>query len=188
MKKYSLPHRVLHFIIGVSMLGLFITGFLRMNWMNRNNLANIIESQESTNHLQIPKESLNAIGQQLLAPMWQWHIIFAYSILLFFTLRIVYMITQGIRFPNPFNHRLTWKEKFQGIVYILFYALVFIDIITGFYMMWGGGTYKSLVEPIHKYSLYWFPIFFGLHIIGIVIGELTNESGIVSKMINGKEK
>lgn len=188
MKKYTLIHRLLHFIIGVSMLGLFITGFLRMNWMNRNNVSNVIESQVSKNNLHIPQESLKAIGRQLLEPMWQWHAVFAYSILLFFTLRIIYMIAKGIRFPNPFSINSNWKEKFQGSVYILFYSLVFIDIITGFYMMWGDGTYQSVLEPIHKYSLYWFPIFFVLHILGIVIGELTNDSGVVSKMINGKEK
>lgn len=98
------------------------------------------------------------------------------------------MLVKGIRFPNPFLKSTSNKEKFQGIIYLLFYLLVLVNIITGFYLMWGDGTYKPLFEPVHKYSLYWFPAFLGLHFLGILIAELSTQSGIVSKMINGKEK
>lgn len=187
MKKYTIIHRALHFFIGISMLILFGTGFLRMEWMNKRNLAQLIETQALKNHIIFPEASLKMIGSQLLEPMWKWHIYFAYAILVFFTLRLIYMKIKGIRFPNPFAKQTTFKEKLQGITYILFYLLIFVDIITGFYILWGEGTYKSVLEPIHKYSLYWFPIFFILHLIGIVTEEITKKTGITSKMINGKE-
>lgn len=187
MKKYTLHHRLLHWLIGVYMLGLFLTGFLRMEWMNRKNLAKIIKTQLANDNLKTSKESLQIIGKQVLEPMWEWHVVFAYSIVVLFTLRIIYMLVKGIKFPNPFSANSTIKQKFQGIIYILFYTLVLIDIITGFYIMWGDGSYKDVLEPIHKYSLYWFPIFLVLHIAGTVLDEITTKSGVVSKMINGKD-
>ncbi len=187
MKKYTAIHRILHFGIGVAMLVLFCTGFLRMKWMGKKNISQIVEGQLNKNHVELPKDSLKIIGKQLLEPMWQWHVYFAYAILFLFTIRIIYMFAKGIRFPNPFSKQSTTKEKFQGSIYFLFYFLVLVDICTGFYLLWGNGDYKEIAETIHKYSLYWFPIFFILHILGIFLEEITHKSNIVSKMINGKE-
>lgn len=185
MKKFSIQHRLLHFVIAVAMIALFITGFLRMTWMNKGTVSQVIQQELTTENIEVSKDTLGTIGKALLAPMWQWHIIFAYVILAFFTFRLIYMFAKGIKFPNPFNGSISVKERFQGLIYILFYLLVLIDIITGFYIMWGDGTYKAILEPIHKYSLYWFPIFFNLHLGGIFIAEVTTKPGIVSKMING---
>ncbi|WP_257468028.1 MULTISPECIES: cytochrome b/b6 domain-containing protein [Empedobacter] len=62
-----------------------------------------------------------------------------------------------------------------------------INIVTGFYLMWGNGTYKDPMEELHKTAIYWFPIFFLIHLIGVIIDEVNKNSGIVSKMINGKD-
>ena len=101
MKKFTLTHRLLHWTIGISMIMLFLTGFLRMEWMSKKNLSALITNEVSKEGLNISDATLKTIGRSSLEPMWQWHEIFAYIALGLFTVRIVYMLVKGIRFPNP---------------------------------------------------------------------------------------
>lgn len=118
--------------------------------------------------------------------MWQWHKIFAYVMLFAFLMRIIYMLTKGIRFPNPFKLNQPLKERFQGLTYVYFYVFVLISAVTGiclentFFPEW-----KKTIEAVHKWGIYWFPIFIFFHIVGIMIAEFTNKKGITSKMIGG---
>lgn len=126
MKKYTLVHRFLHWTIGIGMLVLFTTGFLRMEWMSKKNLSSLIVQETSKEGVSLSEATLKTIGKNSLKPMWEWHELFAYIILGLFVLRIVYMIVKGIRFPNPFKHSAP-KEKFQGLIYLIFYGLVLIE-------------------------------------------------------------
>ena len=181
-KKFTGLHRLLHWLMALAMPILFITGFLRMHWMNKNNMVAIIESKTAA----IPKEQMAEIASTIREPMWQWHEIFAYVMVISFLARIIYMVIKGIRFPNPLKRNLTLSERFQGFTYIYFYLFVFISAFTGasikydFFPNW-----SDRLETIHKWGLYWFPIFIVLHLAGIVIAEYSNKKGITSKMIGG---
>ena len=181
-KKFTVFHRLLHWLMALAMPILFITGFLRINWMNKNKMVAIIESKTSA----IPKEQMVDIAKTIREPMWQWHEIFAYVMVFSFLARIIYMIVKGIRFPNPFKGNISLSERFQGFTYVYFYVFVFISAFTGasikngFFPDWKDG-----LETIHKWGLYWFPIFIVLHLAGIVIAEHSNKKGIASKMIGG---
>jgi len=97
------------------------------------------------------------------------------------------MIVKGIKFPNPFLKNQSAKERLQGFTYLLFYLFVTVSIVTGFYLKWIEDEWKEQMETVHKWAIYWFPIFILLHFAGILIGELTSKKGIVSKMIGGDQ-
>lgn len=181
-RKFTSIHRLLHWIIAVAMIVLFGTGFLRMYWMNKHKMVDIIASKTQA----LPKEEMTEIAKAIRAPMFEWHVIFAYVMVAAFLLRIIYMITKGIKFPNPFNTKLQVKERLQGSVYLLFYFFVFVSIFTGVSLKQGFfPEYKDPIETVHKLGLYYFPIFIFLHFVGIVIAEYTDKKGISSKMIGG---
>lgn len=181
-RKFTAFHRLLHWIMVVAMPILFITGFLRMYWMNKNQIAEIIGSKTSA----IPKEQIADIAKSIREPMWHWHEVFANIMIFSFLARIIYMLVKGIRFPNPFKRNQPFKERLQGFIYVYFYLFVFISAVTGiciekgFFPQW-----KEDIETIHKWGIYWFPIFIVLHLAGIVIAEFYNKKGITSKMIGG---
>ena len=183
-QKFTIIHRVLHWTIALVMPVLFITGFLRMFWLNKNGMVSIIESKTAASPL--PKDVMTDIAKTIRAPMWEWHELFANIMVVAFIARIIYMIVKGIRFPNPFGKRSRLKEKLQGFVYICFYLFVFISAFTGICIQKGFfPDYADLFETIHKWGLYWFPIYIVLHLAGIAIAENTNKKGIASKMIGG---
>ena len=96
------------------------------------------------------------------------------------------MFVKEIRFPNPFSKNLVLKERLQGLTYIYFYVFVLISSITGVFIQNNlFSTYKNQIEMVHKWGIYWFPIFILLHLVGIVIAESSNKKGITSKMIGG---
>ncbi len=96
------------------------------------------------------------------------------------------MLVKGIKFPDPLKKSQSVKERMQGFIYVIFYLFIAVSIVTGFYLKWVDGQWKEPMEAVHKWAIYWFPIFILLHFGGIVIGELTNKKGIVSKMIGGE--
>lgn len=181
-KKFTRLHRLLHWIMAIAMPILFITGFLRMYWMNKHHIVSIIERKTNL----IPKETMTEIAISIREPMWEWHLIFAYVMIFAFLARIIYMLVKGIRFSNPFKSHQPFKERLQGFTYIYFYIFVFISAITGICIEKGFfPEWKASIETIHKWGIYWFPIFIVLHLAGIIIAELSTKKGITSKMIGG---
>lgn len=182
--KFTFFHRLLHWLMAMAMLILFITGFLRMYWMNKHQIVSVIESKVGTT---IPKEQMTDIAKAIREPMWQWHELFAHVMIFSFIARIIYMLVKGIRFPNPFKKNTSLKERLQGFTYVYFYVFVFISASTGISIEKGFfPEWKEGIETIHKLGIYWFPIFIMLHLVGILIAEHTTKKGIVSKMIGGK--
>ena len=45
MKKFTTLHRLIHWLIAVSMLVLFATGFLRMYWMSKKTITAAISAE-----------------------------------------------------------------------------------------------------------------------------------------------
>lgn len=186
--KINLPftslHRLLHWALAGLMSVLFLTGFLRMYWMSKNTIIAAVESATQRQQISMERESMLEIAKSILSPMWQWHELAAYLVLAAFAGRIVYMFLKGIRFPNPFSRQTNVKERLQGGTYMLFYLLVAVAAITGFYLKWESGEWKEPMEMLHKLAIYWLPAFLVLHFAGIWIAERLHK-GVSSRMIGG---
>lgn len=181
-KKFTIVHRLLHWTMALAMPVLFITGFLRMYWMGKGAVAEAIASQD----IEVTKEQSKAVYKALREPMWQWHELFAKVMIIAFLVRIIYMIAKGIRFPNPFKSNQSLKMRLQGFTYVYFYAFVAISAFTGICLEYAFlPQWKQSIEAVHKWGVYWFPIFILLHLAGIVLAEFSNNKGITSKMIGG---
>ncbi|SDL01461.1 Cytochrome b [Sphingobacterium mizutaii] len=184
-RKFSIFHRLLHWIMAFAMPVLFITGFLRMYWMGKNNIIPVLEK----NVPGITKEQVSEIIKAIREPMWEWHELFAHIMIFSFLARIIYMLVKGIRFPNPFLKAQPLKERLQGLTYVYFYLFVLISAVTGICIEKGFfSQWKESIESIHKWGIYWFPIFVVLHLVGIFIAENSNKKGITSKMIGGDKE
>ncbi len=188
MKKFTTLHRIIHWLIAVSMLVLFATGFLRMYWMSKKTITAAISAELTKNNIQLPKENVVNIAKSIINPMFDWHINFAYVLVLAYILRVIYLLVKGVKYPNPFSKSSTGKEKLQGTVYSIFYVLLAVQILTGFALMWELASEEVLdkAEEIHKFAVYWLPVFVLLHFTGITAAELTSKKGITSKMIGGE--
>lgn len=76
--------------------------------------------------------------------------------------------------------------------YYILYTTFFIMVSTGFaiYLYKDLGISKDFahdIKELHELVYYYIAIFIPLHIGGVFIADATQENGLVSSMINGKE-
>lgn len=187
-KSYSRIYRIIHWAIAICFTFLLLTIFLRMTWLNKFNIAEIIGDFLTTKNQQLSEEELIQLGKQIRKPMWNWHIYVGYVLTALFLIRFTLPILGYMRFQNPLEHHITRKEKFQRWVYILFYFGVVISLVTGLIISLGPKEYKKSMEFFHVKSLFYLIPFILLHIGGVLYAEFTNHKGLISKIISGSKK
>jgi cytochrome b561 len=190
-RKYSSAFRLIHWTIAICLIFILITIFARVVWMDKNNIADIIERYFSTRNdidVSLSREHLVRIGKNIGLPMWRWHVNTGYVLVALFCIRIGLHFFGQMKFSNPFDKQLMLKEKFQNWSYLIFYLGVAISLITGLIMEFGPRYWKLLMIQIHNCSNYYLIPFIIIHLSGVVLAEFTNQQGIVSKIISGTKK
>ncbi|MBX2977269.1 MAG: cytochrome b/b6 domain-containing protein [Ignavibacteriaceae bacterium] len=184
-KEYSAVYRILHWGLAISFILLLLTIFLRMTWLNRDNVAAIIKPFLAEKEIVIPQEELITLAKQIRKPMWIWHTYLGYVITFLFVIRLSLPFFGKMKFQNPFNKTISGKERFQYLVYIIFYLCVSISLITGLIIDLGPKDLRKEVESIHKLSIYYLGAYLIFHLGGVLIAEFTNQKGLISKIISG---
>jgi cytochrome b561 len=187
-KNYSAIYRIIHWSIAICISLIIITIFLRLNWMNKNHVADIIQNYLSTTDQTLSQDQLIVLAKQIRKPMWDWHIYIGYVLVGLFGIRLLLPLFGEMKFSSPFSKVLTPKEKFQHWVYLIFSVGVTVSLITGMLIEFGPKTLKVQMEEIHKFSIYYLIAFVVIHIGGVLLAELTNQQGIISRIVSGKRK
>ena len=78
MKNYSTIYRVLHWAIAITFLLLLITIFLRLTWLDKNNIAAIIEDFLKDKNQTLTHDQVISLARKIRQPMWAWHIYLGY--------------------------------------------------------------------------------------------------------------
>lgn len=186
-ESYTLTNRLLHWALAFSMLFILLTIFLRLYWLNRNNIAAILLNRLSELDVSISDMQASSIARAIRKPMWDWHIYIGYVITGLYAIRLVFFTIQSAVFKSPFSKDNTLKEKFKSWIYTVYYIFLGVTLITGLLIVLGPDSYRHTFELIHKLSLYWLLAFIVIHFGGFLLEELSTEKGIVSKMISGNE-
>lgn len=187
-KNYSSVYRIMHWAIATCMILLLITIFLRLTWMNKDHMAGIIKTYLSTTDQSLSPDQLIVLAKQIRKPMWDWHIYIGYVLVGLYCIRLALPFFGQMKFSNPFNKLLTLKEKFRYWVYLVFYGCVAVSLTTGLIIEFGPKDLKKSMEEIHVLSIYYLLAFICIHIGGVLLGEFTDQQGIISKIISGTKK
>lgn len=187
-KDYSKIYRIIHWAIAVSFLLLLITIFLRLTWMNKNNMAAIIQDYLRGTDQVLSQEQVIALAKKIRAPMWNWHIYIGYVLVGLFSIRFILPAFGEMKFQNPFTKSQSTKDKFQKWTYLIFYLCVVISLTTGLLIEFGPIEWKESVEDIHVLGIYYLIGFIVIHVGGVLIAEFTDQKGIISRIISGKKK
>ncbi len=184
-RNYTAIYRMMHWTIALCMIFMLLTIFLRLTWMNKEHVADVIQNYLATSDTSLSREQLIVLAKQIRKPMWDWHVYSGYVLVGLYCLRMALPFFGKMKFSNPFKKQLTNKMKFQYWLYLVFYGCVAISLITGLTIELGPKTLKPSMESVHELSIYYLIAFIMLHIGGIIIAELTNQQGIISRMISG---
>lgn len=187
-RDYSLIYRITHWAIALCLIFLLLTIFLRLTWMNKENVADIIQNYLGATDKSLTREELIVLAKQIRKPMWNWHIYTGYVLTGLFCIRLALHFFGRMKFSNPLDKQLNLKMKFQYWVYLIFYACLAISLITGLVMEFGPKNMKNIMEEIHVLSIYYLIPFLILHLGGILMAEFTNQPGIISRIVSGGTK
>jgi cytochrome b561 len=187
-RDYPVIYRIMHWAIALCMLFLLLTIILRSTWFDKNHLADIIQKYLATTDKSLSDDEINMLAKKIRKPMWDWHIYSGYVLTGLFSIRLLLPFFGKMKFSNPFNKELRLKEKFQYWVYLIFYMCLAISLITGLVMEFGPKSVKGIMENIHVLSIYYVIAFLIIHIGGVMMAELTNQQGIISRIISGTKK
>lgn len=186
-KSYSKIYRLIHWSIAISFTLLLLTIFLRLTWMNKNHMAEIIGNYLSQTDQSLSQDELIVLAKKIRQPMWQWHVYIGYVLVGLFALRFTLPFFGEMKFQNPLQKNLPVKEKFQNWTYIVFYVCVVASLVTGLIIEHGPKTIKKQVEEWHELSIYYLVAFIIIHLAGVLISEFTNQRGLISKIISGSK-
>jgi cytochrome b561 len=187
-REYSAIYRIMHWSIAICMTLLLVTIFLRLTWMNKNNVALIIQDYLATTDQKLTQDQLITLAKKIRKPMWDWHIYIGYALVGLYSIRMALPFFGQMKFSNPFNKDLGIKEKFQYWTYLIFYVCVAISLITGLIIVLGPKNLKEPMEEIHVLSIYYLLAFIVIHLSGIFFSELTTQQGLISRIVSGPTK
>ena len=178
-------HRVLHWTIAFGILFMFLTIFLRSGWLNTKTMATVMTDTLAAKGVVLSQKDAMDVARQFWRPVGLWHTYVGYALVGLFGVRLTYWFGKGAKFPSPLAKTSTPKQKLQGVAYIAFYAALAGVLVTGLLLKFGSKDLHNTFKTIHSVVFYGLVAFVVLHLVGIVIGEKTDEKGIVSKMIGG---
>jgi len=187
-RNYPLIYRIMHWAIAITMLLILFTIFLRLTWMNRDNMANIIKNYLSTTDKTLSEKEIMTLARQIRKPMWDWHIYLGYVMTGLYILRISLPFLGQMKYSNPLRKELSGKLKFQFWVYIVFYLCLATSLFTGLMIEFGPESLEKPMEEIHVLSIYYLVTFLILHIGGVLLAEFTSDKGILSRIVSGEKK
>lgn len=184
-RKYTIAFRIIHWAMALGILLILATIFLRLTWLNKNNVADIINQHLTQSDINLDKDSLTKIAKDIRKPMWNWHIYIGYFIAGLFIIRLLLFAIGTFKFKNPFSSELNFKQKIQAWAYSIFFVLLGITLCSGI-LMTNIESLKETMEEIHELSLFYVIPFSIIHFAGIFVSEHTDGKGVASKMIAGE--
>lgn len=84
-------------------------------------------------------------------------------------MRYLFSLFGNMKFPHLFKKQLSLKVKFQKWIYLIFYVLVTISIITGLIIEFGSGDFVKPMKIVHKLSLHYLIPFIVIHLTGVLV-------------------
>ena len=186
--KYTTVYRIIHWAIAISFLLLLLTIFLRLTWMNKHNVAAILQDYIIGTGQTLSEDQLIVLAKKIRQPMWDWHIYIGYVLVGLFSIRFILPAFGHMKIQNPLSKDLTAKMKVQKWTYLIFYISVIVSLTTGLIIELGPKDLKKSMEDIHVLSIYYLLAFITIHLAGVLLAEFSDQKGIISRIVSGSKK
>ena len=184
---YPRIHRLLHWGIAFGMLLILLTVLLRLGWMEKNHMAEMLMNAPQLAGAQLSESDAIKIAKSIRNVMFDWHLYAGYFVAFLIVMRFAYIKSKGIFHKNPLDPTATAKEKIQAWLYISFYAFVTLSLISGILIANGPADWKHTLEAFHELALWYLVPFLFLHFAAIIKAETGEEPGIITRMIGGRK-
>lgn len=194
--------RIWHWLAFLLFIGSVTTVILNKTMFKTKANINMVQTMVQEKGGTITPEQAKNVAHEYSDKLWTLHKYIGFGLVFLMLWRIVaeFIIDRNkkvvarIRNTNAVADTTVEKKHYLMVQYgyLLFYAMFFTMCITGLIMAFED---IELLKPIHdaansihsvvQWGMYGYMV---LHIGGVILADCTNHSGIVSRMINGKER
>jgi len=199
--------RLWHWLNATAILGLLATVLLRKTFLSWRTNSALIESRLQQNGVDITPELAKEIAVAIRDPLWEWHIRLGVILGVLLIGRMAIALLVEKRFPGVAALKaalgrtaLPAQERGEALhhslvnsAYAFFYLATMLMVATGFAMLFSAelGLSKGLVgsvKEIHELAMWFFVVFAGGHLLGIIVAENGKDPGIISDMVHGGDR
>ena len=103
---YSKIYRIIHWLIAISFILMLFTIFLRLTWLNKYNVADIIKDYLGENDQTLSKDQHIRLAKKIRHPMWQWHIYLGYFLTALFCIRFALPFFGEMKIPKSIGKKI----------------------------------------------------------------------------------
>ncbi|WP_071890945.1 cytochrome b/b6 domain-containing protein [Hymenobacter sp. PAMC 26628] len=139
--------------------------------------------------------------------IWEWHIAIGLGLAAFWLLRVLLelrgpaevrfstrlmLVARKYRLAPPAEKGDARHALFAKTTYALFYIFLTVMVITGLALTWADDvpflhSIEHTVKEVHNVTMYLIIGFFVLHLAGVVWSEITEDNGLISRMVSGSK-
>jgi Ni/Fe-hydrogenase 1 B-type cytochrome subunit len=204
LQQHSVMIRIWHWLTFILLSAVIITVLLNSTLMNQRKNAVMVQDLLKEKGVTVTPDQAFAVSREYEDIMWGLHKQLGYGLALLFVLRmLIELVVPGeekvySRVKNAmglYKQNEGKKSEYRHYVwvkrgYLLFYAFLFIMILTGIGLAMGRevsflGKIHREIKTVHSVCQYFMYGFVLLHLFGVIIIENSNAKAIVSGMING---
>lgn len=212
MSKYSFKKyqpvalRLWHWLNAGVILSLLGTVLLRKTLLSWRTNSVLIQEKLNAAGTAITSDLAKEIAVAIRDPLWTWHVYLGFTLAVLLVGRLliaVFIEKKGIHFKHmkallkinsvpSAQKREALHFNFVKIGYLAFYAATTLMVVTGLLLNFKVDLNLSkdiagITKETHEFMMWFFVIFIGGHVAGVIFAEHSDDRGIVSDMINGGE-
>jgi Ni/Fe-hydrogenase 1 B-type cytochrome subunit len=204
VKKNSFNLRLWHWLNFLVISGSLLTVLINSTLLDRKLVTSVINKQLQGSGSGNAGIDAGKVAHDLGDEVWQVHIYIGIALAVLFLYRIVLEFFQPknqhflkkikVAFAryknNPQEKRLAQHETVVKMLYLFFYFLLFIMVITGLSLAFKSNLGISRpvshqIKEVHGFCMYLIIAFIVVHLAGVLLAERKDSPGIISDMFNG---
>jgi Ni,Fe-hydrogenase I cytochrome b subunit len=203
IKKYSSSLRLWHWLSALIITGSLLTVFLNKTLTNNRQNATLIQNSLQESKISVSYNDARHAAHEISENVWHLHTYFGYVLTALLAFRMIAEFFQLAdqklirKIKSAYQHYFILKkdrkiarhEYFVKLLYVVFYLLLFIMVVTGFCLAYEDDVpaLKAIhaIREVHEIGMYLIIAFIIVHLAGVFLAERKDSGGIVSDMING---
>ncbi len=203
---YSAPLRVWHWGNSLLVIGQLMTILFLMVIVNARSAVPEFIKAASKDGV-VPTEQQGRTFAHIISDrIWEWHIAIGLALAAFWLLRVLLelrgpaemrfstrllLVARKYRLAPPAGKADARHDLFAKTTYALFYLFLTVMVFTGLALTWADDVaflhgIEHPVKEVHNVTMYLIVGFFVIHLAGVVWSEITDDHGLISRMIGGK--
>lgn len=198
-ERYSLAMRIWHWITFLFFLASIVAVLLASTLFTTKGNIGMVQQQIQQKGGAVSPEQARAVAHQYSDKLWMLHKYIGLGLCFLLLTRMLLeagaskdqkltgKIKKALTLPETHferNHYLVVKR-----VYLFFYLIFFVMALTGLGLAFENvPLFRTIHRPlvqIHSFVQYLMYFYILAHLVGVIRADVTNNKGIVSRMING---